>query len=77
MSVAITIRRVPEPIRDELAGRAARSGKSLQEFLLAELTDMALRPSLADAMASARNHARLAGFHLETSQILADRDADR
>ncbi|MGI8968405.1 MAG: FitA-like ribbon-helix-helix domain-containing protein [Chloroflexota bacterium] len=29
MSVAITVRNVPEPVRDELAARAARSGRTL------------------------------------------------
>jgi plasmid stability protein len=31
--VAITIRDIPDDVRDELAARAARSGKSLQEYL--------------------------------------------
>ena len=35
MSVAITIRDVPDETRDELAARAARAGKSLQEYLRA------------------------------------------
>jgi antitoxin FitA len=35
MRVQITIRDVPERVRDELAGRAAAQGKSMQEFLRA------------------------------------------
>ncbi|WP_396654373.1 FitA-like ribbon-helix-helix domain-containing protein, partial [Microbacterium sp.] len=35
MSVAITVRNVPDDVRDELASRAARSGRSLQEYLSA------------------------------------------
>ena len=33
MGVQITIRDVPKAVRDELASRAAREGKSMQEFL--------------------------------------------
>jgi len=33
MSVQLTIRDVPEKVRDELAARAALQGKSMQEFL--------------------------------------------
>jgi plasmid stability protein len=33
MSVAIAVRDVPDEVRDELASRAARAGKSLQEYL--------------------------------------------
>ena len=42
--VAITIRDVPPETRDELAARAARSGRSLQEFLREQLVDLAARP---------------------------------
>ena len=43
MTGAITIRNVPENVRNILAARAAGSGRSLQEYLLAELTDAASR----------------------------------
>jgi len=38
--VALTIRNVPDEVRDELAARAARSGRSLQGYLAAALTDV-------------------------------------
>ena len=38
---AITIRNVPESVRNKLAARAARRGQSLQEFLRAELISSA------------------------------------
>ena len=44
MPVSITIREVPDEARDELAARAARSGRSLQEYLRAELVELARRP---------------------------------
>ena len=40
----IQIRDVPEPIRDELARKAAAAGQSMQAYLLAELTRLAERP---------------------------------
>jgi len=46
MSVQITIRDVPEKVRDELAARAALQGKSMQEYLHAELRRMVARPSI-------------------------------
>lgn len=74
---AITVRNVPDDVHDELAARAARSGRSLQEYLLQELIEMASQPSLAEVIARAR--ARVAATHtrLDVSDILADRDADR
>lgn len=50
----ITIRAVPDEVRDELAARAARAGQSLQEYLSAQLADIVAHPSVADVMALAR-----------------------
>ena len=41
----ITVRDVPDEVRDELAARAARGGMSMQEFLRAHLIDLTARPS--------------------------------
>ena len=46
MAIQINIRDVPERVRDELAARAALQGKSMQEFLRAELERLAARPSI-------------------------------
>ena len=46
MGIQITIRDVPEKVRDELAARAALQGKSMQEYLRAELERLAARPSV-------------------------------
>ena len=77
MPVAITIRNVPEEVRDELAARAARSGRSLQEYLAAQLVELASRPDVQDAIAAARKRARASGRTLSSADILADRDAER
>jgi antitoxin FitA len=64
-------------VRDELASRAARSGRSLQEYLAIQLAELVSRPLVEDAIATARNRARLSGRALEQAEIVADRDAER
>jgi len=58
MSVSITVRNVPDDVRDELAGRAARAGQSLQEYLNGQLSQLAHTPSAAEAILRARLNAR-------------------
>lgn len=77
MSVAITIRDVPDAVRDELAARAARSGKSLQEYLRGMLVDNASRPLPADVIARARARVDATGVRTGAEAILAARDAER
>ncbi|HWG72458.1 MAG TPA: hypothetical protein VG184_00210 [Acidimicrobiales bacterium] len=77
MTVAITVRNVPEEVRDELAARAARSGRSLQEYLLTELVKVASTPSVEDVVGRARQRALLTGTALDVAAVLADRDAER
>jgi plasmid stability protein len=77
MSVAITIRDVPDEVRDELAARAARSGKSLQEYLRGMLIESTARPSIADVIARARARVGATGVGVDAESILAARDADQ
>ena len=77
MAAAITIRNVPEAVRDELAARASRSGRSLQEYLAAELTALASRPAVEDVIASSGARVRAAGRRLDPETILAARDTER
>ena len=77
MSVQITIRDVPEKVRDELAARAALQGKSMQEFLRAELGRLAARPSLDVWLQQARKRKRATQTRVSARQILENRDADR
>jgi plasmid stability protein len=75
--VAITIRDVPDEARDELAARAARSGRSLQEYVRHLLVDAAARPSVDDVIARARARVDATGSRVDAEAILAARDADR
>lgn len=77
MSVAITVREVPDHVRDELAARAARAGMSLQEYLRAMLVQSAARPSVEDLMARARCRVEATDVRVGTESILAARDQDR
>jgi plasmid stability protein len=77
MPVSMTIRDVPDEVRDELAARAARAGQSLQECLRAQLTDLARRPS-PEALWDRVQHRLLAtDSRLPGEVILQLRDADR
>ena len=77
MSVQITIRGVPEHVRDELAVRAASQRQSMQEFLRCELERIASRPSLDAWLRGVRERKAAAGSRVTPSNILRSRDADR
>lgn len=77
MAVAITVREVPDAVRDELAARAARAGKSLQEYVRGMLIDAASRPPVADVISRARARVDATGVRVDAESILAARDADR
>jgi plasmid stability protein len=77
MAVAVTVRDVPDEVRDELSARAARAGKSLQEYLRGMLLDAAARPPVEDVIARARARVDATGARVDAASILAARDADR
>ena len=74
---AITIRDVPSETRDLLAERAAASGRSLQQFLRAELIRLAERPDNLAIVARAQDRVRETGEGLTSEQILELLDAGR
>lgn len=74
---SITVRDVPEDVRDELAARAARAGRSLQQHLRTELIDLARRPSMDDWLGGVRRRKASTGTRLSPDQILAHRDSGR
>ena len=77
MAVQITIRDVPEKVRDELSARAALLGKSMQEYLRAELERLAARPSVDAWLEQVRKRKRASLTRVSAGQILKERDADR
>jgi plasmid stability protein len=77
MPIQITIRDVPEKVRDELAARAALQGRSMQEFLRAELERLASRPSVDAWLQQVRKRKRTTQTRVSSRQILQSRDAER
>lgn len=74
---SITIRDVPDDTGDELASRAAATGRSLQEYLRAVLIELARRPDAEVLLARIRERKERTGSRLEPGKILDHRDADR
>lgn len=74
---AITVRNVPDDARDELAARAARSGRSLQEYLRQTLVDLASKPDVDELLDQVRALKRSTRSTLPADDILALRDDGR
>lgn len=74
---SITIRDVPEETRDELAARARATGRSLQEYLLAELQRLAGKPSVDEWLARVQERKRRFPVHMTREQILEALDVER
>jgi antitoxin FitA len=77
MSTSITVRDVPDQTRNELAARAAMSGRSLQEYLRAKLIELARQPDAETLVARIRARKAAHSTVLPAEQILAYRDEDR
>lgn len=77
MPTSITIRNVPNETRDELAARAARSGRSLQEYLRQEMIGVARKVDIGTLLSrvEARKHA--SNSTLNADKIIEHRDAGR
>ena len=68
---------MPDDVRDELAARARRSGRSLQEYLRSELVGLAERPEPEALLARVRDRKQRTGSRLAAERILDHRDHDR
>jgi len=77
MPVSMTIRDVPDEIRDVLAARAARAGQSLQEYLRAQLTALAGRPTPDELWERVATRLQATGTRLPAEAVLEARDRDR
>ncbi len=77
MAVHISIRGIPEEVRDELAARAAMRRQSMQEFLRGELERIASRPSVDTWLENVRRRKRCFKSTISSEEILNARDADR
>jgi hypothetical protein len=77
MGTSITLRDVPDRARDELAARAAASGRSLQEYLRGKLIELANRPDTETVLARIRERKERTVSRLPSAKIIGHRDADR
>jgi plasmid stability protein len=75
--VAVTIRDVPEEVRDELAARAARQGQSLQEYLRSLLVNVADKPTVGEVLSRARARVTATGVRIDPAATVRAKDADR
>ena len=77
MAVQITVRNVPEAVRDELAARAALAHKSMQEYLRGELEQLASKPSVDRWLERVRERQNATRTRLPATEILRHLDAGR
>ena len=77
MPVQITIRNVPEEVRDELAALAAHKRQSMQEFLRGELERIASKPSIDAWLEEVRERKAIFKSRVTTKDILRARDEGR
>ncbi len=77
MPRSITVRDVPDETSDELASRAALTGRSLQEYLRARLIELARSPDAEVLMAKVRARKAATGGSLAAGRLLDARGADR
>ena len=77
MSINITIRNVPQEVRDALAARAEREGKSMQEYLRGELERLAHSPTIDAWIDVVRERKARYSSKVTREQVLSARDADR
>ncbi len=77
MTKSITIREVPDETSEELAARAALTGRSLQEYLRAHLVELAEAPDAEVLLARVRARKNTTASALTVDKILEHRDAGR
>ena len=77
MSMQITIRNVPEEVRNKLASRAALRHQSMQEYLRAELERIASWPSVETWLETVRARKSADSTRMPAKKILKARDSDR
>jgi antitoxin FitA len=75
MSRMIQVRNVPESLHRTLKARAALSGMSLSDFLLAEIRHVAERPTIAELRDRVRHRSRVESPVSADEAVRRERDA--
>lgn len=76
-TTTISIRDVPQAVRDALADQAARCGLSMQQYLLGELERLAAGAGIERWLEGVREQKAYHRRTVHLEQILAARDGDR
>jgi antitoxin FitA len=75
MSKMIQLRNVPDPLHRMLKARAAMAGMSLSDYLLAEIKEIAARPTLSDMRERLHRHEPVSAPIDSARMIREERDA--
>ncbi len=73
----LTIRSVPDGVRDTLASRAAARRQSMQEYVLSELERITAVPPVEEWLDGVRQRKALSETRIGAADILWARDEDR
>lgn len=76
MSKMIQLRNVPDALHRTLKARAAMAGMSLSDYLLAEIREVAERPTLAEFRARLRKREPVSA-QLDTARLVKEERAAR
>lgn len=71
MSKMIQLRNVPDSLHRSLKARAAMAGMSLSDYLLAEIKEVAERPTLAELREQLHKRKRV-GVELDTARLVQE-----
>lgn len=71
MSKMIQLRNVPDALHCTLKARAAIAGMSLSDYLLAEIRELAERPTLTELRARVQKRVRIA-LALDTARLIQE-----
>ena len=75
MSKMIQLRNVPDALHRGLKARAALAGMSLSDYLLAEIKEIAEKPTLAELRERLHKH-KPVGVRIDTARLVrAEREA--
>jgi plasmid stability protein len=71
MSKMIQLRNVPDALHRSLKARAAMAGQSLSDYLLAEIKEIAERPTLAE-MGERLHRRKAAAAEFDTARLVRE-----
>lgn len=71
MSKMIQLRNVPDSLHRQLKARAAMAGMSLSDYLLAEIREIAKKPTLAELAERLHNQEPL-NFDIDTARLVRE-----